>query len=72
MWCQRMPQQMRCRSVSDAVLHFADVAALFENGTTAPSTLMRHCLGQVRFMDFEAMLGSVRFKLACLSANLAW
>ncbi|GJV36215.1 hypothetical protein Tco_1408692 [Tanacetum coccineum] len=39
MWCQRMPQQMWCRSVSSAVLHFADVAALFENGSTVPSTL---------------------------------
>ncbi|GKG24487.1 hypothetical protein Tco_0395115, partial [Tanacetum coccineum] len=37
-----MPQQMWCRSVvSDAVLHFADVAALFENDTrrTAPLLL---------------------------------
>ncbi|GKG16213.1 hypothetical protein Tco_0358536, partial [Tanacetum coccineum] len=40
MWCQRMPQQMWCRSVSGVVLHFADVAALFENDTTAPSTLI--------------------------------
>ncbi|GKG04842.1 hypothetical protein Tco_0315229 [Tanacetum coccineum] len=42
MWCQRMPQQMWCRSVSDVVLHFADVAALFENGITAPITLKTH------------------------------
>ncbi|GJY90412.1 hypothetical protein Tco_0505608 [Tanacetum coccineum] len=30
MWCQRMPQQMWCRSDSGVVLHFADMAALFE------------------------------------------
>ncbi|GJS77626.1 hypothetical protein Tco_0727507 [Tanacetum coccineum] len=28
MWCQRMPQEIWCRSVSCAVLYFADVAAL--------------------------------------------
>ncbi|GKF01509.1 hypothetical protein Tco_0028432, partial [Tanacetum coccineum] len=41
MRCQRMPQQMWCRSVSGAILHFADVAPLFENGTsrTAPPFL---------------------------------
>ncbi|GJS26932.1 hypothetical protein Tco_0487552 [Tanacetum coccineum] len=41
MWCQQMPQQMWCRSVSGAVLHFADVATLFENDTrrTAPLLL---------------------------------
>ncbi|GJU48215.1 RNA-directed DNA polymerase, eukaryota, reverse transcriptase zinc-binding domain protein, partial [Tanacetum coccineum] len=36
-------EKLECRSVSGAVLHFADVAALFENGTTAPSTLMPKC-----------------------------
>ncbi|GKE84961.1 hypothetical protein Tco_1558703 [Tanacetum coccineum] len=45
MWCQRMPQQMWCRSASGAVLHFADVAPLFENGmspTARPFPNFRH------------------------------
>ncbi|GJT88259.1 hypothetical protein Tco_1069976, partial [Tanacetum coccineum] len=40
MWCQRMPQQMWCRSVSGAVGKKSDVASLFGNGTTVPSTLI--------------------------------
>ncbi|GKF67943.1 hypothetical protein Tco_0197622 [Tanacetum coccineum] len=54
MWCQRMPQQMWCRSVSDVVPHFADVAALFENGTSVPSTL-NHYLHFLRLFDNHLM-----------------
>ncbi|GJY14746.1 hypothetical protein Tco_0385168 [Tanacetum coccineum] len=37
-----MPQQMWCRSVSGAVLHFADVAPLFANGTSRTARAERH------------------------------
>ncbi|GKD31222.1 hypothetical protein Tco_1242000, partial [Tanacetum coccineum] len=40
MWCQRMPQQMWCRSISGVVGKKSDVASLFRNGTTVPSTLI--------------------------------
>ncbi|GKG56966.1 hypothetical protein Tco_0582317, partial [Tanacetum coccineum] len=45
MWCQRMPQQMWCRSVSGTVLHFADVTALFENGTKRTTPPLQTLLG---------------------------
>ncbi|GKB48370.1 zinc finger, CCHC-type containing protein, partial [Tanacetum coccineum] len=44
MWCQRMPQQMWCRSVSGIVQHFDDVASLFENGTSRTSQPFRPLL----------------------------
>ncbi|GJV21469.1 reverse transcriptase domain-containing protein [Tanacetum coccineum] len=47
-YIERAFGQMWCRSVSGVVLHFADVATLFKNGTTAPKLLT----GAVQFSVF--------------------
>ncbi|GKD11838.1 hypothetical protein Tco_1196245, partial [Tanacetum coccineum] len=39
-WCQTNATEFWCHSISGAKLPFADVAPLFEFGTTTPSALM--------------------------------
>ncbi|GKB29374.1 hypothetical protein Tco_0868775, partial [Tanacetum coccineum] len=38
-WCKTTPTEFWCHGISDAKLHFADVAPLLEFGTTTPRIL---------------------------------